>query len=142
VRVIVAGSRRITSENLVFAILNSLKDQIPIMEVVCGQAPGVDTLGEVWAKKHFIPTTPFPADWNNIDAPGAIIRTSKYGRKYNARAGFDRNQKMAEYGQALILIWDGNSPGSADMLARAKALRLVIYQYIVYGNGQVERRLF
>jgi len=140
VRVIIAGGRRIVNEPLVFAILNPLRNEIPILEVICGKAGGVDSLGETWARQNFIPVTPFPADWKNLKAPGAVIKNNNYGQ-YNAKAGFNRNEKMAEYGQALVLIWDGNSPGSKDMLTRAKAHGLRIYEYVVSNTGQVERRL-
>jgi hypothetical protein len=46
----------------------------------------------------------FPAKWD----------------KYGKAAGPLRNREMAAYADALILVWDGKSRGSANMLAEAK----------------------
>lgn len=60
-------------------------------------------------------TTPFPADW---DAHGKA-------------AGPIRNREMAQYGDALLLIWDGKSRGSASMLKEARSAKLPIMQVII-----------
>lgn len=119
-RVIIAGSRTITDyDKVVEAIIDS---GFHITEVICGKARGVDTLGKRWAKKHNIPVQEFPAEW------------ARYGR----RAGPERNRDMAEYASdfenpnrpdngGLILVWDGKSRGSANMLYNAKRYGLEIY---------------
>lgn len=106
---IIAGSRTILDYQVVKkAIVDSGWD---ITEVVSGKAPGVDTLGELWAKNNGIPVKPFPANWE----------------AYYTQAGPIRNRQMAEYADALILVWDGNSSGSRDMLKKAKTQKLKIY---------------
>lgn len=47
------------------------------------------------------------------------------------RAGPIRNQQMVGSADALILVWDGRSRGSADVLQRARAAGLAIRQAIV-----------
>lgn len=88
-----------------------------ITEVVCGMAKGADSLGEDWAKRNKIPIKYFPADWD------------KYGRS----AGPIRNGEMAKYGDALILLWDGKSSGSAGMKKLAEKEQRIrnfpIYEY-------------
>jgi hypothetical protein len=37
---------------------------------------------------------------------------------------------MADYGDALVLIWDGSSPGSASMKRLAQRRGLPIYEVI------------
>lgn len=125
-RVIIAGSRGIGDPSMID--LAVFRSGFEVTEVVEGEAPGVDIMAREWAKRARIPCKPFPADWKNLDAPGAIVAKNKYGA-YNARAGFDRNEKMAEYGEALIAIWDGVSPGTADMIKRAQAHNLPIFIY-------------
>jgi hypothetical protein len=95
-----------------------------------GSGEGVDTLGREWVERAGIPVQEFPADWDNIDVPGAVVKTTKYGKCYNAAAGPARNQRMADYSEALILIHNG-SRGSRDMLKRAKAKGLKIFEVIV-----------
>ncbi len=109
-RTIIAGSRTIRDGALVDKGVKECGWQIT--QVVCGKAHGVDTLGETWATTHNIPVAPYPAQW------------SVYGR----RAGYVRNAEMAENADALILVWDGESKGSAMMLAlaRKKGLRIHI----------------
>lgn len=108
-RVIIAGSRGIVDRELVFDILDSSK--LEITSVVCGMAPGVDMLGREWAISKGIDVIEFPADWVK---EGSLV------------AGSLRNQRMAEYADGLILIWDGASSGSRDMLNRARKHKLVL----------------
>lgn len=98
-----------------------------IGEVVSGKAPGADSLGEQWAKENGVHVEPFPADWDNIDDPKAVVRERKDGSKYNVIAGHLRNEKMAEYADALIAIWDGRSKGTLDMIRRAKNQGLKVH---------------
>lgn len=126
---IIAGSRTVTADKFYKAIAKSklAADTSTITEVVSGRANGVDAFGELWAYMMGIPVVPFEPDWDNLDAPGALVRVRKGdGKKYNARAGFDRNELMAQYADALILIWDGKSKGSADMLQLARKYSLII----------------
>jgi len=123
-KVIIAGSRSINSFS---AIENAVKASgFKITEVVCGMAPGVDLQGKSWAEANKIPVKEMPAKWNDLKAPGVVIRTGKYG-KYNAKAGFDRNKDMANYAEALIAIWDSKSPGTADMIEAANKKKLKVY---------------
>lgn len=112
-KTIIAGSR--TIENALLVRDAALDCGWNITEVVCGKARGVDTLGEAWAVEYSVPVRFFPADWN----------------KHGKRAGFLRNTEMAEYGEALILIWDGKSRGSKMMLDIAKRKGLKIYERVV-----------
>jgi hypothetical protein len=102
-KVIVAGSRSIRSAAVVNAAI--IGSGLEIRELVSGTAPGVDRLGERWAASRGIPVKRFPADW------------SRLGR----RGGPLRNEEMACYADALIAVWDGRSPGTADMIWRAYA---------------------
>ena len=124
-KVIVAGSRNIHNFDINKVILDS---GFIVSEVVCGYADGIDTLGKIWAEENNIPVSLFPADWNNILVSNAVVKTNKYGKQYNALAGFIRNEQMAEYADALIVIYYSNSRGSIDMLTRAKRHKLKIYE--------------
>ena len=113
-RTIISGSRSATDYSLIkFIIRNS---QFGITEVVCGGAPGIDSLGKQWAKENNLPVKDFPADWD----------------KYGKSAGPKRNKQMAEYADALILIWDGESKGSASMLKEWKNIHGTkkLYQFV------------
>jgi len=129
----VAGSRHITDYQLVSQIISNTisKYKILVTEIVSGCADGPDTLGEQWALENGIKVEPFEADWNDITVPNALIKTNKWGKQYNARAGFQRNERMAEYGDVLIAIWDGKSSGTKDMIDRATKHGLLVLAYTI-----------
>lgn len=112
-KTIIAGSRSITDYSEVWVATTD--SEFEITEVVCGMARGVDMLGKTWGEKYGIPVKEFPADW---DANGKA-------------AGPIRNRQMADYADALILVWDGHSKGSANMLQEAKKRGLKIHQHII-----------
>lgn len=85
------------------------------MEIVSGCAKGVDSSGEYYAKECSLPIHKFPADWD----------------KYGKGAGHIRNKQMAEYADALLLIWDGESRGSANMKATMLKLNKPVYEVII-----------
>lgn len=99
-----------------------------ITEVVSGGASGVDKMGERWAKENNVKCTIFEAEWDNLKAPGCIIKVNKWKKQYNANAGFARNQKMADYSEGVIAIITG-SHGTADMVKKAKAAELKVYEH-------------
>jgi len=108
-KVIIAGSRTCNDYNILEeAIKNS---GFTINTVISGCARGADKLGERWAKNNGIVIMKYPANWN------------KNGKK----AGYLRNIEMAKVSNALIILWDGKSPGSKHMIEIAKKYKLHIY---------------
>jgi hypothetical protein len=109
-KTIVAGSRSVSDYQVVRDAI--VESEILISEVVSGTARGVDKLGENYARIHNLPIAYFPADWDI------------HGKK----AGYLRNQKMADYAEALVAIWDGESKGTKSMIdiARKKGLRVFV----------------
>lgn len=113
-KVIIAGGRDITPTT------TTINDHVEastfdVTELVCGNARGVDRSAKIWANARNIPVVHFDANWN-VD-----------GRA----SGPLRNKRMAAYGDALILIWDGESRGSASMKREAEARGLPIYEVAV-----------
>lgn len=131
-KLIIAGSRDVKDiKVLETAIERAGLDPASISEVVSGKAPGVDTLGEIWAKQHGITVTPFPALWDDLEGvPAKQIKTNSWGKKYNVKAGTERNQQMADYADAALIIIKDESSGSTDMLKRAKKADLTIYYFM------------
>lgn len=112
-KTIIAGSRDITDIKVVEEVMQDLDWEVT--ENVCGLARGVDMLGAQWAYSKKIRTVAFPADWD------------KYGR----RAGHVRNREMAEYAEALVAIWDGESAGTRNMISEARRLDLKVKVVII-----------
>lgn len=117
--VIIAGSRSIRSQTQVAEAMATaaLFDIVPTV-IFSGGAHGVDSIGEHWAGMRRIPVHRFPATWRNADG------------HYNPRAGFERNCKMADYADALVAVWDGESNGTRHMIeyARSKGLKVWVHQ--------------
>lgn len=110
-KTIIAGSRIINDRGEVGKALIKCGFMLKITEIVSGGAKGVDRLGESFAVELEVKVKQFLADW---DTHGKI-------------AGFIRNQEMANYADALIAVWDGESRGTYDMIHKAEQRGLRIY---------------
>jgi len=150
-KVIVAGSRNITNLSLLTKVMSKIINEykIQVDEVVSGGAKGVDTLGEKWAEANGISIQSFPARWDDLSIKDAMIRKNKFGRLYNVLAGFQRNEKMAEYADVLIAFWNGYSNGTADMVQRAKKHNLKVFVFTtkdnllsLWENGKISDKFF
>ena len=120
-KVVIAGSRGVTDYALVCEAVE--ESGFTITEVVSGEEPtGVDALGERWAADNGVPVKPFPPEWN---------RYKPRGGGWSNPAGKIRNREMAEYGDAAVIIWDGTSPGTRDMIAQMAALRKPCHVFII-----------
>lgn len=110
-RTIIAGSRSISRiQHIRYAAETCGWD---LTVVLSGCASGADRLGEKWAEANGIPVERYPADW----------------LRHKRRAGFIRNQQMADRADALIAIWDTVSNGTRDMVRRAEKRGLRTYVY-------------
>lgn len=119
-KTIIAGGRNITNFIVVAQAIMECPWWTEITEVVCGKAIGVDTLGEQWATEIVkLPVKPFP------------VTKEDYRILGRWQAPKARNTRMAEYADALILIWDGESGGSKDMMRKAEQHKLKFWQKIV-----------
>jgi hypothetical protein len=119
-KTIVAGSRTISDyKRIVDAIESS---GIEVTELVCGGARGVDQMALRWARRKGLAVSKFPAAWRDKD--GQIDRS----------AGFRRNAQMAEYAQALIAVWDGESGGTKHMINLASKCGLLVHVVILRGG--------
>lgn len=106
-RVIVAGSRSFDDFDLMTRKLDALLASLPRpVEIVSGTARGADRMGEAYAKAHQWPCSRHPAQWD------------LYGKKV---AGHIRNQHMAWYASHLVAFHDGQSTGTRNMIATARA---------------------
>lgn len=115
-KTIVAGSRECQSPKVVKEAMMGC--DWDISEVVSGTARGVDQLGEAVAKSLGLPVARFPADWATL----------------GKRAGYVRNEQMADYAQALCAIWDGKSAGTKNMIEIATRKGLKVH-VVVYMDG-------
>ncbi len=124
-KLIIAGGRDFGS---CYRLIEGAIDQLEltnVSEIVSGGCSGVDKSAETWAKTQHMVDNPiiddmlkftvFPADWGT----------------HGKSAGPIRNRQMAEYGDALLLLWDGKSRGSSNMKKEMEKLGKPVYEIIV-----------
>jgi hypothetical protein len=116
-KLIIAGSRTITKYS---QLENALKCNSGIQcnhitEIVSGHARGADRLGEKFAKIHGYPLKIFRARWDS----------------YGPVAGFIRNEEMADYGDVLLALWDGESTGTDHIITMMDMLNKPYYVHYV-----------
>ena len=100
-RVIIAGGRDFDDYRLLSETMDSLLRNITEeIIVVCGKTRGADTLGEKYAKERGYRVDYYPADW----------------KRFGKRAGYLRNEQMAQNADALVAFWDGESRGTNLMI--------------------------
>ena len=134
-KIIVAGSRDCVDRKLIYeAIEEGIKELGKPTCIIHGNCRGVDKISEDWAKENGVNYLRYPADWNDIKCEGALVKErvnpwTKKKEKYNANAGFQRNEKMAIDGDALIAVNIGNTPGTKNMVELAKDYNLKVYEY-------------
>lgn len=124
-KLIIAGGRdiHIYHEYLHHLLGFYLKGRVAeITEIVSGGAGGVDQSAKrlcysfsdnTFYDRHFKGKyKEFPADWE----------------EHGKAAGPIRNKQMAEYADALLLIWDGESKGSKNMKETMLKLGKPVYE--------------
>ncbi len=78
-------------------------------------------MGERFARAEGLTLKLFPADWD----------------LHGKSAGYRRNEQMAEYADALIAFWDGESKGTGSMItfAQLEGLEIHVFDYKGEHNG-------
>lgn len=115
-KVIICGSRDFTNYDLLKKkcdkILEKRKEKGEEIVIISGCSRGADTLGEKYAKENGYEVLRFPADWE----------------KYKKRAGYIRNEKMAEEANACIAFLqdDKECKGTKNMISIARKKNLLI----------------
>lgn len=114
-RVLIFGGRDFTNRSAMFRALDQLDSEINITVVIHGEATGADTLGDQWAVARKKKVKSKAAKWDDLTAPGAVIRVNRAGKQYNVLAGFQRNKKLRDkFKPQLGIEWPGGN-GTADM---------------------------
>jgi len=123
-RLIIAGTRTIPETTAARLISKAAHhwDLWPDV-VLSGESGGVDNaakrLCSCWERE--VEYRGYPADWD----------------KHGKAAGPIRNAEMVKDGEALLVIWDGKSPGSKNVLNQAIAAGLPVYELKVVGSTEM-----
>ena len=115
---VIAGSRGIDNYELLEQAFTLCPWSGKITEIVSGGARGIDAMGERFANEMGLDLTKFPADWDI----------------YGSFAGHKRNKEMAEYTDIALILWDGKSRGTKNMIEQMKKLAKPCLVHIVRSN--------
>lgn len=102
-RVLVCGGRDFRQRDLLNATFRPLFPKLSA--IICGGAPGADTLAWDWAWENRVTCYRYMADW----------------KTHGKAAGPIRNQQMIDEGKPDLVIAFPGGRGTADMVRRAKA---------------------
>lgn len=120
-RVIIAGSRNFNDYKLLKKKCNKILKKQKKVVIISGHAEGADKLGERYAEEKGYRCNTFPAPWWDVKGrEEKELGTRADGTKYWKGAGPCRNEVMANIADALIAFPIGRSPGTRDMIERAK----------------------
>ena len=120
-KLVIAGSRSVDDHDPknYMVLVNAMKKHgfsaDNVDEVISGTAVGPDRLGEKWALVNDVPVARYPAQWS----------------EYGARAGVVRNAQMSSISDAALILWDGVSKGTRNMISEMKRLNKPYYLEIV-----------
>lgn len=124
---VVTGGRNFYDTRFIHNQLSVLKSAHNIDVLRHGGASGVDLLCAEWARANGITVEVYPAEWDNLDVPGAVIKVNARG-PYNAVAGHLRNQKMLDTlpVPTMAIAFPGGK-GTADMVRRIRAAGIYLH---------------
>lgn len=105
IKLLVCGGRDYRDTATLNRVLDELKEEFIINQVIEGDARGADRLAGQWAERHHLPHRKFPANW----------------QRYGKRAGYLRNKEMLQVGRPDLVIAFPGGPGTANMVALAQA---------------------
>nr|DAS94925.1 MAG TPA: Protein of unknown function (DUF2493) [Caudoviricetes sp.] len=121
IKLLIAGSQSFTDYERFKVYVNKFiqgldKKEITIIE---GGAKGTDRMAREFAIENNIPYITMEADWDT----------------HGKAAGMIRNRQMGEKATHAILFWDGESPGTRNMISICEELNVTLRIVKVKKNG-------
>src|ERR1700744_6520632 len=86
-----------------------------VTTIIAGGGQGIDSTAKQMALEYGLDYREFPAEWE----------------KYGKAAGPIRNKDQAKEGDELLIIWDGESKGSANMKSEMLLLKKPVHEAIL-----------
>jgi hypothetical protein len=110
-KLIITGTRTCDKKDTVDAIINRYIREIgQVDEIIAGGSTGVDVIAKMYAAKHNIKYVEFAPNWqDDLNAAGMV-----------------RDTRMAEYGTHLLVLSNGVSNESKNLIAEATRNNLIV----------------
>lgn len=132
-KLVIAGGRELKVTAGFIAELIAIINVQP-SEVISGGARGIDRCAEVfveqWNQMYKTPQS-IPSSYVSKEIKLTVMEAD--WQEHGKAAGPIRNEEMAKAGDALLLIWDGESRGSANMKQQMEKLGKPVYEFILKG---------
>jgi len=130
-KLIIIGSRDLNlSDNFIHETLQMFK--LEPTEIVSGGAHGVDRSGENYVQTFNVHFKNPAATASSFQAKQLELKVFEADwEEHGKAAGPIRNGQMAEYADALLLIWDGESRGSANIKEQMHKANKPVYEIIM-----------
>lgn len=109
--VIIAGTQTFKDYDLVCTVMKVIREKYENIRIISSSLPGADKCGILYALENKLPYMVFEAEW----------------KKYGRTTEIIRHEQMVKVSQVLVLFWDGDSPGSQDLLHLAIQYELDCY---------------
>lgn len=103
-RILVCGGRDYANREVVFGVLDALKEEHGEITIIHGAARGADSLAQDWAWENAVPFVRYPANWLGL----------------GKAAGPIRNQQMLDDGKPEYFVAFPGGNGTRDMVNRLK----------------------
>lgn len=110
--VLITGGRDYSDTAQVENVLGATLQRFPELVVVQGGAKGADTLARLWCARNGVPCITMDAQWDY----------------YGKAAGGIRNGWMLEFMKPNFLIAFPGGRGTADMIKKANAKGVLVYE--------------
>lgn len=101
---LVSGSRGIRDIKFVYECIDRMA---PFDQIICGGADGVDAITMRYCTERTIPCEILSPDYDSFGRTAPLIR----------------NTAMVKRADKVLLVWDGESSGTADTLRKTKAMK-------------------
>lgn len=126
-KLIITGLRTCDRKETVFQEINSYLAEIgPVEEIVSGGSTGVDSFAKEYASMHQVKHKEFAPDWEcDLNA-----------------ASFIRDARMAAYATHLLVISNGSSKESKNLIQEATRNNLIIKTVGVLPEQPVSEGVF
>ncbi|MFS0776063.1 DUF2493 domain-containing protein [Neobacillus sp. 3P2-tot-E-2] len=104
-KIYVTGSKNCDNYTLIKQKLDyHLKDKLPNVVIVSGEADGVELLAEKYAVERDLDICSFPIDWQKHGKQAAVIR----------------NNILCDFIDSCLIFWDGISKDTGYVVGMAK----------------------
>ena len=118
-RFIVCGSRDWPDNEAIRRCIEELAQTCPGAVIMHGDAPGADRAAAKAAQSAGLMVEAYPADWQQHGKAAGVLRNSKM-----LAIGLSRGAPLS-----VLAFHRNNSPGTADMIARARRAHVPVVVY-------------